>query len=442
MGGQKVQERGAGEQPAQPLAAALEAGLAVEFWPLARLAPYARNPRRNAHLVERLAEVIREFGFLVPILARSSGEIVDGHLRVAAARKLGLKEVPVVIVDGLTSDQVKAFRLVVNKSVEWAEWDADLLRLELEELDAADFDLALTGFAPDELDELLAPVGDDDAGDGPACSGAAPSEAGEGDGPDDAPPEPAGEPITRPGDLWALGEHRLLCGDSTRPEDVRRLLGDARPDLILTDPPYCSGGFQEAGKRGGSLGTRGDDMIANDTLSSRGYAALLKASLGNIGAGVAYVFTDWRMWVHLFDVVESCGYGVRNMIVWDKETPGMGVGWRMQHELIMCGVRVKSPFNPKTAQGNVLRCKRSGNKHHPTEKPVELLAQVLAVTDLARTVCDPFAGSGSTLLACERVGRTCLAMELEPRHCDAAVRRWEAETGRTAERIEAGDGRE
>jgi DNA modification methylase len=128
------------------------------------------------------------------------------------------------------------------------------------------------------------------------------------------------------------GGHRLLCGDSTVATDVERVLGGVKIDMLLTDPPYCSGGFQEAGKAAGSVGTRGTEMIANDTLSTRGYMALMKATIPTLAAGVVYVFTDWRMWINIFDVVESSGYGVRNMIVWDKGTPGMGAGWRMQHD--------------------------------------------------------------------------------------------------------------
>jgi hypothetical protein len=144
------------------------------------------------------------------------------------------------------------------------------------------------------------------------------------------------------------------------------------------------------------------------------------------------------MWVNLFDATESCGFGVRAMVVWDKGTPGMGVGWRSQHELIMVASRVAQPFDPKKAQGNVLQCKRTGNVYHPTEKPVDLLARVLEVSDMARTVGEPFTGSGTTLIACERIGgRRCLAMELDPTFAQVTIDRWEAFTGRRAEQIAA-----
>jgi DNA modification methylase len=173
-------------------------------------------------------------------------------------------------------------------------------------------------------------------------------------------------------------------------------------------------------------------------LSSRGYAALIKSILHGWPSGLTCLFTDWRMWVNLFDATESCGFGVRAMVVWDKGTPGMGVGWRSQHELIMVASRVAQPFDPKKAQGNVLQCKRTGNVYHPTEKPVDLLARVLEVSDMARTVGEPFTGSGTTLIACERIGgRRCFAMELDPTFAQVTIDRWEAFTGRTAEKVSA-----
>jgi DNA modification methylase len=274
------------------------------------------------------------------------------------------------------------------------------------------------GFDDAELKKLLAPPKNDGLAD-----------------PDEVPDLQA-DAVTRAGDVWVLGRHRLLCGDATNSEHVARLLAGAQLDLVLTDPPYCSGGFQEAGKRSGSVGTRGEAMIANDTLSTRGYQALVKTVFERFAAGSIYVFTDWRMWVPLFDVAESSGYGVRNMIVWDKGTPGMGRGWRMQHELVLAATRVKQPFDPKQAQGNVIQSKRTGNKLHPTEKPVDLIETIIGVSDFAASIADPFTGSGTTLIACERAGRTFYGTELEPGYVDVAVTRWEKFTGQAA-RLEA-----
>jgi len=241
------------------------------------------------------------------------------------------------------------------------------------------------------------------------------------------------------GDLWRIGEHRLLCGDSTVREDVERVMGGEKADCILTDPPYCSGGFQEAGKKSGSIGTRGEEMIANDTLSTRGYVALMKSVLSIGECGIAYIFTDWRMWVNLFDVCESSGYGVRNMVVWDKQNPGMGRGWRSQHELIMAAMRVTQPFDPHKAQGNVIQSDRTGNILHPTEKPIDLLQKILDVTDIAKVIYDPFCGSGPVLVACENLKRRGRAIEISPTYCAVTLQRMaDAFPGIEIERVENG----
>lgn len=196
--------------------------LVIEHWQTSRLIPYVRNPRKNDHAVEQMAGAITEFGFRIPLIAKSNGELVDGHLRLKAALHLGLDTVPVILADDLTPAQIKAFRLLANRSATWAQWDDDLLRLELDDLKLEDFDLTLTGFDPDELAALLA--------DG--------EEVQSGNNDDDLVPDLSEEPITKPGDLWLLGPHRLLCGDSTTPANVRRLLGNAVPILMVSDPPY------------------------------------------------------------------------------------------------------------------------------------------------------------------------------------------------------------
>jgi hypothetical protein len=191
--------------------------LQILIWPIDRLVFYARNPRKNDAAVDRMVASIREFGFKIPVLARSHGEVVDGHLRLKAACKLGITEVPVILCDEWTEAQVKAFRLLVNRSVTWAGWDEDLLSLELQDLNAADFDLSLTGFDPGEIDGLLA-IQDEERANA-------------------TPPVPE-NPVSRVGDLWICGKHRVLCGDATSLETVARLLGDRKPLLMVTDPPY------------------------------------------------------------------------------------------------------------------------------------------------------------------------------------------------------------
>src|ERR1035437_6228130 len=193
-----------------------QVSMEIQTWPIDKLVVYARNPRKNDAAVDRMCDSIREFGFKIPCLARSNGELIDGHLRLKAARKLGLAEIPVILCDEWTSAQVKAFRLLVNRSATWADWDEELLAIELSDLQKSDFDLSLTGFDAKELDDfLLHDLPDEDA----------------------APPLPA-VAVTRPGDLWLCGPHRVLCGDATDAGVVSRLLGERQPFLMVTDPPY------------------------------------------------------------------------------------------------------------------------------------------------------------------------------------------------------------
>lgn len=194
--------------------------LTVEAWPLARLIPYARNPRKNDAAVDRMCAAIREFGFRIPVVARSDGTVIDGHLRLKAAQRLGLADVPVALADDLSEAQIKAFRLLANRSAAWAEWDDELLALELQDLQGLGYDLALTGFDACELMILM--------DDSPAT----------GLTDEDAVPAPPAEPVTRPGDLWVLGPHLLLCGDATVATEIGRLLAGAKPHLLVSDPPY------------------------------------------------------------------------------------------------------------------------------------------------------------------------------------------------------------
>jgi DNA modification methylase len=395
------------------------APFAVEWWPISRPQRYPQNPRQNAAAVAKVAASIREFGWRQPLVVDEKGTIVAGDTRFLAALELGHAKVPVHVAKGLTPAQVRAYRIADNRVAQEAEWDPARLGLELRDLQGLDINLDLTGFDAAELDRLLEPG-----------NGSAP-------GPDRdvAPPLPK-KAITRPGDLLELGRHRVLCGDATRPEDVARLLEGITADTVITDPPYCSGGFQEAGRAAGSIGTDSKlkPRIANDTLSTRGYKTLVKAAIFNAGALTAYVFTDWRMWVNLFDVAEESGYGVRSMIVWDKGSPGMGMGWRAQHELVLFATRATIKFDNHKAVGNVVTPSRTGNLLHPTQKPVELIETILDVMDMVATVYDPFAGSGTTLVACEHAGRRCYAMELDPLYCDVTVERWEQVSGQKAVR--------
>lgn len=381
-------------------------------------------------MIARLSRASRDETIPEPTVDILPTEVVSEGFAVPMEKKKALMDTGAFIQDKATGDRwtyrevdwdeqkEMAANLAANR--QGGEWDELKLGKVLEEIVAfgGDLDLDLTGFDGQEIEKRM------------LASGGGIKE-------DDV-PEPPENPITRPGDVWCLGDHRVMCGDATKAEDVEKLLDGAHIDAICTDPPYCSGGFQEAGKQGGSVGTVGPQkIIANDQLSTRGYCALLRKAFSNFPAPFLYSFTDWRMWINLFDVVESCGYSIRSMIVWDKGVPGMGRGWRMQHELIMWGCKKTPSFDKHArAQGNVISTKRTGNKEHVTQKPVELMAILLENAPFLQCIADPFLGSGTTLIAAEQLGRRCIGIESSPGYVDVTVQRWQNLTGRKAERKE------
>jgi hypothetical protein len=277
----------------------------VKIWPIDRLIPYARNPRKNDQAVDRMCASIREFGFKIPCLVRSDGEVVDGHLRLKAAHKLGLKEIPVILCDEWTQVQVKAFRLLVNRSVGWAEWDEKLLALELEEIQGLDFNLALTGFEVPEIENLLSQSDSKEEEFAPA------------------PPEIA---TAQTGDLWVLGEHRLLCGDATSPEAVERLLSCRKPSLLVTDPPYgieLDSEWRDRARLNGcgpaepsylkrSEGHR-NTSISSDTRADWSEAFALVPSLE-----VGYVWHASKFTREVLDGLLGIGFVHHQQIIWNK----------------------------------------------------------------------------------------------------------------------------
>ena len=397
----------------------------IEEQAIASLQPYERNTRIHSDSqVDLLVRSIQEYGWTVPVLVDEQNVVIAGHGRIEAAKRMGLDKVPTIRLGDLTPEQVRAYRIADNRLTDLGEWDTGLLGQELSALKELDFDLELTGFNLEDLAEML------------------PSNGGAGSHEEEETPEPPEDPITKPGDIWTLGGHRLICGDCTREDHVRAVMADSwPPDLLLTDPPYCSGGFQESGRSLGSVGRRGTPKntaaasLANDLLSSRGYQALMKSMLAQSGVTFMYCFTDWRMWLYLFDLAESVGFGIRSMIVWDKTQMGMGKGWRSQHELIMWATGKVAPYGNKWGgAGNVIQAKRTGNDLHTTQKPVDLIEALIQNTPFAKTIYDPFCGSGTTIIAAERQNRRCFAIELDPAYCDVIVERWENYTGGKAKR--------
>ncbi len=393
---------------------------AVTRTKLADLIPYARNARTHSDAqIAQLVASIREWGWTMPVLVDEDGQIIAGHGRVLAAEAIGLGDVPTMTARGWSEAKRRAYTIADNKLALNAGWDDAILGAEFVDLKLADFDLSLTGFDVGELAELFAD-----------------RTAGLTD-PDDVPEAPA-DPVTVPGDVWLLGghRHRLRCGSSSTLEGVDFFRGS---DLVLTDPPYCSGGFQEGGRGAGSVGRRSKTKagkpkaIINDKLSTRGYHALMRAAVFGTDAPFFYVFTDWRMWTTLFDLAEAGGAGVRSMIIWNKKSPGMGRGWRAQHEIIMWACRAKPNHDRNMpALGNVIDLVREPDRLHTTQKPVELLERLLKITPWVETVADPFIGSGSTMIACEKRGISCKGADLDPAYVDVSVRRWQDFTGRDA----------
>ena len=395
--------------------------LKLEHWPTSRLIPYARNPRKNDHAVDQMAAAITEFGFRIPIIAKSTGEVVDGHLRLKAALRLGLETVPVILADDLTPAQIKAFRILANRSATWADWDEDLLRLELEELKLDDFDLALTGFDADELLEIMA--GEETTS--------------EGNTDEDAAPEVPETPVSKPGDVWIMGQHRLLCGDSTDATSYDTLLGTERVAMIFQDPPYNVDYANTAKDK-----LRGTNRpILNDNLGD-GFQDFLLAAFKPALArcnGAVYVAMSSSELDTLQAAFRAAGGKWSTFIIWAKNTFTLGrsdyqrqyepilYGWPEGATRLWCGDR---------DQGDVWHFNKPRvNDLHPTMKPVELVER--AIRNSSRpgdVVLDPFGGSGTTLIAAEKSGRQARLIELDPKYVDVIVRRWQSYAGAQAVR--------
>ena len=399
----------------------------IEVWPIDRLVFYARNPRKNDAAVDRMCASIREFGFKIPVLARSDGEVVDGHLRLKAAKKLGLTDVPVILCDEWSPAQVKAFRLMVNRSVAWAEWDEELLSLELLDLKGLDFDLSLTGFDPRELDALLANQAEDEKAN--AVPGL---------------PEVA---VTQADDLWVCGSHRVLCSDSTQESAIAKLLAGNIPFLMVTDPPYGVE-YEPEWREETGLNPRtvqGGKVSNDDTVD---WSPAWRLFPGD----VAYV---WHAGIYAGEVAASLfaeKFQIRGQIIWRKQHFVISRGaYHWQHEPCWYAVRKgrSSHWRGDRTQSTVWdvpNLNPHGGNHsekttgHGTQKPVELMRRpIINHTERGESVYDPFLGSGTTLIAAELTERACFGIEIDPKYVDVIVTRWQDLTGKEA--TLAGDGR-
>ena len=392
---------------------------AMVFRPVADLVPYARNARTHSDgQVARIAGSIREFGFNNPVLVDGANGIIAGHGRVLAARRLGLDRVPVIELAHLTEAQKRAYVLADNRLAEQAGWDSDLLALELADLGELGVDLAGLGFEGMELDALL--------GHGAA------------DPREEATPEPPAVPVSRAGDLWVLGDHRLLCGDATDAACVARLLDGVRPHLMVTDPPYgvdYDPGWRNAA--GASKTKRTGKVLNDDRADWRAAWALFPGE-------VAYV---WHGALHATEVAESLaatGFDIRSQIIWAKERHVLSRGhYHWQHEPCWYAVKGKGHWSGDRRQSTLWQIPsrdQDAATVHGTQKPVECMRRpMLNNSSPGQAIHEPFSGSGTTIIAAETCGRRVCALELDPAYVDVAVRRWEGFTGRAA--ILAGDGR-
>lgn len=391
----------------------------IENRPIEALIPYARNSRTHSDAqVAQIAASIREFGWTNPVLVDGSNGIIAGHGRVLAARKLGFDQVPVIELAHLTESQKRAYVLADNKLAENAGWDDELLRIELEALQAAGFDLSLTGFDDDELAALMAEL----AGN-------------EGLIDDDAVPEVTDDPVSQPGDVWLLGEHRLLCGDATDPVALETLMGSDLADMAFTDPPYNVNYANTAKDK--QRGTH--RPILNDNLGE-GFAGFLSAACANLLAyskGAVYIAMSSSELDTLQLAFRGAGGKWSTFIIWAKNTFTLGrADYQRQYEPILYGWRdgVDHFWCGDRDQGDVWFINKPvKNDLHPTMKPVELVERAIRNSSKTRDiVLDLFGGSGTTLIAAEKTQRRARLVELDPKYADVIVKRWQDYTGKAA----------
>lgn len=408
--------------------------------------PYVNNPRNNQAAVDAVASSIAEFGFNVPIVIDRNNVLVTGHTRLLAAKKLGLTKVPCILAEHLTESMAKAYRIADNKVAELATWNTDLLQTELDELKELNFDMSEFGFDEDELNAL------DDVEE------------------DEVPEvDEESEPITRPGDLYKLGEHRLLCGDSTSIEDVATLTAGAKIDLLLTDPPY---NVAYEGQNGMT--------IENDSMDSDKFLEFLtdvnKAADSVLKEGGAfYIWHSDSEGINFRKSILNVGWMQKQLLIWVKDHFVLGrqdyqnihepclYGWKPGAGHYFCDKRNESTviedranlekmdkaelkalcrelLDRQPCETTILReDKPLSNDIHPTMKPVKLFARlILNSSQKGENVLDLFGGSGTTMMACEQLGRKAFLMELDPKYCDAIVKRYEQNTGRKAVLLNAG----
>ena len=397
--------------------------LVIEHVRIEDLKPNPRNPRINDPAVDAVARSIQAYGFNNPVITDADLNIAAGHTRLKAARQLGMKTVPVIRVPGLVGSKRIGFNLADNKTAEIADWNTELLAKIVAELNLdTEFDLSALGFDDRELTEILDWGKEDDD-----------------ERADEAPPLPE-EPISKPGDLYILGDHRLFCGDATRADDIRRLVEAQKIDCIIADPPYGVH-YHSRGKQKEHWGD-----IKNDDLDPGALEVFLRQSFTNMASvcrpgATAYVCHALGLAgvrIAFERAFLDAGFQLSATLTWVKQSASMGWGdYRHASEPLLYGwIGDGHRKITDRTQTTVWQIDREASLRHPTQKPVALFSRALRNSTIrGERVLDPFVGSGTTLIACEQLGRRCFAMEIEPKYCDVAVKRWETYTGKKAELI-------
>jgi DNA modification methylase len=411
----------------------------IEYVSPSTLRPYSGNARTHSNKqIKQIARSIERFGFTNPLLISADREVIAGHGRLRAAQLLGLSAVPIVVLATMSDADRRAYILADNKLAENAGWDRDILAIELQGLLDDKFeDLELTGFSLGEIDNILIDAADK-----------SPAEPG----PEDAAPVKRETAVSRHGDLWVLGSHRLLCGDARVSDDYERILAGSKADLVMTDPPYncrIKGNVSGLGKN-----QHPEFAMASGEMSETEFTEFLStflrlAKVNAADGSILFVFMDWRNLFELSVAGRNNDLELKNLIVWSKDNAGMGSFYRSKHELCFVfksgdarhvntfelGQHGRSRTNVWEYAGvNTFRSGRADElAMHPTVKPTAMIADAIRdVSKRGATVLDPFAGSGTTLIAAEKTGRRCAAIEYDPHYCDVIIRRWQAYSGKNA----------
>ena len=394
----------------------------IRHTPITEIRMYDKNPRNNDTAVDKVAESIKAFGFKQPIVADKNGVIIAGHTRYKAAVKLGLSEVPVLYATDLTDAQAKAYRLADNKTAEFAEWDAGMMAAELGDLEECGFDMQPFGF-----DTMPAEPAEDDFDMEAALADIT-------------------EPVSKRGDIYQLGRHRLMCGDSTNRDDVALLMNGQKASMIWTDPPW---NVDYGGSDHPSWKTGVDRQILNDHMDSSAFRDFLYRAFTNMSeviypGAMVYVVMSAQEWGGIMDVMQEAGFHWSSTVIWNKDHFVLSrKDYHTQYEPIWYGWQGDDkrlcPLLDRQ-QSDVWDIDRPiSSPEHPTMKPVEVVARSLQNSSRTHdTVIDVFGGSGTTLIACEQLGRSCRMMELDPKYVDVIIHRWETLTKEKAVKIYAG----